>query len=222
MAVSGAAVPRLRQTWETLAVDARSIFATPLWAETWWLHLGPSGDMPLPIAVRDADANLAALVPLYLVAAQTRACAATDRPWAGRSARSYLRCRPRARRRPDPAPSARQPGLGHLRRGNAPCRPYLGNAFSVQLAERTGSPAIPLAGRSWDDVLADMSSNARQQARRRERTPPFLRRQVQVGNRSTAPRRRLSGVVQAASPTLGRWHDRLRRQRRSVPPSLFS
>jgi len=168
-AASGAVVPHLRQAWERLAFDTGSIFATPAWAETWWRHLGPSGEMPLPVAVRDTQASLVALVPLYAwrrhpvrvvrlighgpgdLLGPIRASGQTT------SAAVLMRL------------ALDMVGwdvfIGDMLHGGV----AWDRAFDIEEARPTGSPVIAIEGQGWDDILAGMSSNARQQVRRRER-----------------------------------------------------
>ena len=63
VAAPSTTVPDLREAWEKLALRGKSIFGTPTWIETWWQHLGASGDLPQPVADRDERAELVALVP---------------------------------------------------------------------------------------------------------------------------------------------------------------
>lgn len=156
--------------WDALAERAGNVFATPAWTTAWWRHFG-AGRPLLSFAARDADGRLAALLPLYLAA---------RRPV--RIAR-FLGHGPGDQLGPVCAPGDRPAAADALRRALA----EPGVDWDVLLAERLPgdegwtellgatplrrepSPVLLTEGRTWDEYLADRSSNFRQQVRRAER-----------------------------------------------------
>ena len=54
----------IHASWDELAVDVRSPFGAPAWAQAWWRHLAPSGAHLAVVAVHAGD-DLVGLAPLY-------------------------------------------------------------------------------------------------------------------------------------------------------------
>jgi CelD/BcsL family acetyltransferase involved in cellulose biosynthesis len=156
--------------WRSLAARSRNLFATPEWAATWWRHFG-DGRRLLLTACRDADGRIVAILPLYL----TR-----DRPvrivrFLGHGAGDEL----------GPVCDVNQPQLGAavlrraLRERLWGWDVFLGERMSGSSPwsalldgdpiRREANPVLYTGGRSWDDFLAEQSSNFREQMRRRER-----------------------------------------------------
>jgi CelD/BcsL family acetyltransferase involved in cellulose biosynthesis len=166
---SGAAVPDLQGTWDRLALETRSVFATPVWAETWWRHLGPAAPMPLPVAVRDAASSVVALVPVYTYRRRPVRVVRLVGHGPGDLLGPVS----------DPEHVAAAPILLRRALDMVGWDVFVGDVLSggadweseleIRLARPTGSPVLPLRGIAWEDVLGGMSSNARQQVRRRER-----------------------------------------------------
>jgi CelD/BcsL family acetyltransferase involved in cellulose biosynthesis len=159
----------LQDDWRRLAEQAGNVFTTWEWASTWWKHFGR--DRPLLLAAgRAPGGRLAAILPLHL---------ATTAPlrivrFIGYGPADQLGpvCSP-----PDQAASARL--LRHAL-SQAPWRWDV--FFAEELAaeegwslmlegkvlKQTENPVLHFSG-GWDELLAQLSSNAREQVRRRER-----------------------------------------------------
>jgi CelD/BcsL family acetyltransferase involved in cellulose biosynthesis len=164
-------------TWDKLAHDARCIFATPLWATTWWKHLGPSGAMPWPVAVFDLRGDLVALVPMYTW--KTRPLRVQRLIGHGPGDQLGPICVPGMTRSVSQLMRTAldfvgwDVFVGERLSGSEDWE----SALRLDEVSPTGSPVLPLDGRSWEEILAGMSTNARQQVRRRERS---LRRSFDV------------------------------------------
>ena len=161
----------VRESLPTLAaarpgwVGAATPFSTWEWAAAWWAHLAGEGELRLQ-RVRAADGRPAGLLPLY---AQRRGpvtllrfvghgpagelgpvCAPEDRPLLAAALRE--------------AAAAAGPRTLLLAERLAPDAGLAGGVLRQE-----SSPALPIAGRTWDEWLASRSSNFRSQARRMER-----------------------------------------------------
>lgn len=168
-AAPAAAVPCLREKWDELALRGTSIFSTPTWLETWWRYLGGDGELPAPVAVRDESSELVALVPVYAWRQMPLrmfrflghgpadllgpVCSVADLP----RAPTFLRC------------ALDFLGWDLFVGDLLPGALDWSSVFEIERQEPTGSPSLHFAGASWDEVLAGMSANARQQVKRRER-----------------------------------------------------
>jgi CelD/BcsL family acetyltransferase involved in cellulose biosynthesis len=151
-----------RAQWTGLGRQARSVFATFEWAETWWRHFG-NGE-PRVRVVPDV-----AVLPLYV----------------GRSGPfrllRFIGHGPADELGPVCAPEAlgeaviglreavRDEGfhlfLGEALPGHAPWSDLLGG----RQVERQSSPVLTMRGRSWDELQAEWSRNLREQVGRFER-----------------------------------------------------
>jgi CelD/BcsL family acetyltransferase involved in cellulose biosynthesis len=156
--------------WVELAKQSGSVFATQEWISIWWRHFG-RGRPLFVTACRAREGRLVAILPLYLW---------TDHPlrvvrFLGHGAGDELG--------PICAPSDRSAAASALRESlaNAPWRwdVFLGEHLPAdarwnailggRLLRRHGSPVLRFRASSWDAFLGSLSSNHRQQLRRRER-----------------------------------------------------
>jgi len=173
---------RLRGEWNELLAASRAdtLFLTPEWLLTWWRHLG-GGLEPALLAVRRGG-RLAALAPLAVGRGRSR-------PWppalrflgTGEVGSDYLDVVVRAGAEPEALAAL----ADHLDRERRPVElaqlPRVGSAAALLagMLERRGwralervtgvCPWIDLAGRSWDDYLAELGSSHRANFRRRLR-----------------------------------------------------
>jgi CelD/BcsL family acetyltransferase involved in cellulose biosynthesis len=157
----------LRDVWAARAQESRNIFSSWEWASTWW-NLYGAQRRPLIVVCRGADAETAALLPLYLW---------TERPF--RVAR-FIGHGPADQLGPVCGPAANPTAAEALRRVAVQAR--LDLALAELLPGRHGwphllgvkpllieaSPTLSLEG-GWDAYLSGRSANFRQQVRRRER-----------------------------------------------------
>jgi len=160
----------LRDEWSALADRSGNVFATPEWAEAWLPHFAPGAALRL-LACHDASGALRAVWPLYLEARGPirvvrllghgpadelgPACAPEDRVAAGEALRGALR----GRRLGAQALLAERLGA------TTPWPALLGG----RVLHREASPVLPVAGRTWEEFLAEQSRNFREQAGRRRR-----------------------------------------------------
>jgi CelD/BcsL family acetyltransferase involved in cellulose biosynthesis len=157
-----------RDAWRGLALESRNIFATWEWAETWWRHFGRGRSLHLT-ACRAADGSLLAILPLY--------------SWRTRPLHilRFLGHGPGDQLGPiaaaDDLESAKLALRQQLERSRWDI--FLGEhlpgdqdwpaALDAKPVAHTGAPVLRFAGRTWDEVLRERSSNFRQQVGRRER-----------------------------------------------------
>lgn len=158
----------IRAEWEALAERSGNVFATPEWHEIWWKHFGAERTRRIAV-LREPEGTLVGLVPLY---------SARSRPlhivrFVGHGAGDQLG--------PVVAPADRARVAAEL--------PSVLSSFrwTVLLAEqlagdegwadalggtrlrREGNVVVPLAGRTWDELFAGLSSNLRPKLRRGRR-----------------------------------------------------
>jgi CelD/BcsL family acetyltransferase involved in cellulose biosynthesis len=158
----------LREDWTRLADAADHPFLTWEWGSGWWRHLG--ADLELYAFVcRDAGGETVAILPLY-----------AGRRGPFRVARFFGEGDLRG---PVCGPDGRAAAATGMREAVRPGEGRCGLLVAERLpggqgwAELLGGrrlathpdPVLPLAGVSWDDLLASRSRNFRQQVRRRER-----------------------------------------------------
>ena len=153
-----------RTKWAQLATASANVFSTAEWTDIWWRHFGAGMALELASA-RTASGDTVAVLPLVR---ERRGPIAIVR-FAGHGVADELG--------PVCAPADREAGTVALARVGG----------DVLIAERLRSdwPRVPLHGRvvhedespvislaehgTWDDYLAERSSNFRQQVRRRAR-----------------------------------------------------
>jgi CelD/BcsL family acetyltransferase involved in cellulose biosynthesis len=153
----------LRDAWIRLAESGTNIFATWEWNELWWRHYGGGRDLRVGLVRRGGDVE--AIVPLFV--------------WSGRPLR-VLRL----------VGHGHGDRLGAICAGDEPetAAPALRGALSAvphdlfvgdwltgdgdwagalkgRVLRTTGYPVLPLAGRSWEDVLAGTSARFRKSVR---------------------------------------------------------
>jgi CelD/BcsL family acetyltransferase involved in cellulose biosynthesis len=157
----------LKEEWSTLALGARSVFATWEWASTWWRHRG-AGRPLLLRACRSVDGHLRVVLPLYL--------------WHARPLRivRFVGHDQGDELGPIHAPEELQRAADALTDELTRLRPdvFLGEQLpgsenwpSLLGGRRwrlESSPVLHCAG-GWDAFLAARSSNFREQLSRRER-----------------------------------------------------
>ncbi len=158
----------LEDEWKALAERADHPFATWEWNEGAWRHLG-RGDL-YSFACRDEDGRLAAVLPMYVA---RRIGTARIARFIGPGDLRGPVCAPEGRAR---AGEAMRAAVGP---GRDRCQVLLaerlpgGSGWDAALGGRPLAthvdPVLPLAGETWDGLLAARSRNFRQQVRRRER-----------------------------------------------------
>lgn len=157
-----------REAWRKLALRSGNIFATWEWAETWWRHFGRGRPLHLT-AARAADGRVLAILPLY--------------SWRTRPLHvlRFLGHGPGDQLGPiaggDDLPSAKLALRRQLESSHWDI--FLGEhlpgdqdwptALDANPVSHTGAPVLRFAGRTWDEILKERSSNFRQQVGRRER-----------------------------------------------------
>lgn len=157
-----------RDAWRGLALESGNVFATWEWAETWWRHFGRGRSLQLT-AGRAADGSLLVILPLY--------------SWRTRPLHilRFLGHGPGDQLGPiagaDDLPSAKLALSRQLESSRWDI--FLGDhlpgdqgwpaALDAQTVAHTGAPVLRFAGRTWDEILRERSSNFRQQVGRRER-----------------------------------------------------
>lgn len=181
-----------RSGWDDLAHASGRIFATPEWLGTWWQHFG-GGKRPVVHRSRDPDGRLVAILPLYL--------------WASFPFRvlRFAGHGPSDELGPICAPADRPLALASLVRllDSERVDAFVGedlasgngwrDALGAQLLRQRPSPVLDIGGRSWDDFLASLRRETRQQVRAGERR--LLRRGLNF--RLTGSSRELSGDMDA-------------------------
>jgi CelD/BcsL family acetyltransferase involved in cellulose biosynthesis len=161
----------LREDWVRLAKNGANIFATWEWNELWWRHYGRGRELRVGVARRDGEVE--ALVPLFV--------------WSERPLRLLRLLGHGHGDRLGPIHDSDEPEqAARALRGALSAVPHdlfvgdwlAGNgewarALSGRVLRTTGYPILPLAGRSWDELLADTSArfrkNVRQSRNRLER-----------------------------------------------------
>jgi CelD/BcsL family acetyltransferase involved in cellulose biosynthesis len=168
--LSWSSVDELRSEWAPLAELTGNIFATWDWIAAWLEHLGPRRELRIA-ACRRPDGSLAAIVALYL-----------DRRGPLRVLR-FIGSGPSDALGPicDPAAAGlsgqalsqalRAAGTGWdvLLAERLPGDIQWERALGARLLLREDFPVLRFRGRTWEEVLAERSSNFREQVRRRER-----------------------------------------------------
>ncbi|MGD9695176.1 MAG: GNAT family N-acetyltransferase [Thermoleophilia bacterium] len=184
--MTGAAVIRdeaglapLIDAWDDLATRRRQPYSAPAWMLAWWRHLAPRDSRLAVVAVRDAGGDLVGLAPWYQM-----------RGPGGLSLARLLgtghRVEPLAAPgREDEVAAAVAAALGGLERGprvllldrvDARSRwpdllaGAMGPRATVRRERRVPAPTLATRGRSYEQWLAERSSNFRgQRARARRR-----------------------------------------------------
>ena len=159
----------LEEEWKALADSADHPFATWEWNEGSWRHLGEGGEL-YAFACRDQRGRLAAVLPMYVARRLGTAriarfigrgdlrgpvCAPADRGLAGEAMRGAI-----------------GPGRGAARccsPSGFPAAPAGTRPSAAACWRPSADPVLPLAGETWEGLLASRSRNFRQQVRRRER-----------------------------------------------------
>jgi CelD/BcsL family acetyltransferase involved in cellulose biosynthesis len=158
------------EEWSELAERSRNIFATREWMSIWWRHFG--ADHPLFVtACRSREGGLVAILPLYRWSTGPLRvlrflghgagdelgpiCAPADRPAAAVALRASL----------SRAPWRWDVFLGE----NLPADACWSAVLGGKLLRRHGSPVLRFKTSNWEEFLGSLSSNLRQQVRRRER-----------------------------------------------------
>jgi CelD/BcsL family acetyltransferase involved in cellulose biosynthesis len=158
----------LRADWPALATASKNVFATWEWISTWWRHFGAGRTLAIT-ACRDSDGALRAIVPCYV--------------WKSGPLRilRFLGHRGGGQLGPICAPDDRALAAEALRATLASVRHdlFLGEnlsphdawtaAVGARVQQRFPSPLLRLDFDDWDAYLASLSSNFRQQLRRKER-----------------------------------------------------
>jgi CelD/BcsL family acetyltransferase involved in cellulose biosynthesis len=156
--------------WDELAGATGNVFATWEWAAAWRRHLQPRSELTV-VLVRRPDGSPRVLLPLYAAARRPARvlrfigagpadelgplCALEDRPLASELLRGHAR-------------QALPPG-GLLLAERLWRTHGIGRHLGGVTVNRSSSPVIPIAGRSFEDYLLTRSRNFRSQARRHER-----------------------------------------------------
>lgn len=178
-----------RALWYPLAERAGHPFATWEWADAWWRHLG-SGGVPATFACARGDGEPFAILALSV----ERRMGVRLARFAGHGPADLLG--------PVCDPADATDAAAALRRAleqvRPACRALLAEQVPAELGYREAlggtpisgqvCPSIAVGGRSWDEYLAQRSSNFRQQARRR---PRKLAREHEVEYRLTVDPDRL-------------------------------
>ena len=155
-------------SWPALA--NRNPFLTPEWLTAWWTAFGPPGRAASAVRCETADGRLVTRRPAVPVATTAGADSAVHRAWAQRPRRT----RGRGRR-----PARAADGLtAYLTATRArwdlfigeqiPATSSLTGRLGGTVVRREGGPTLEIRG-TLDDYLASLSTNLRQQIRRRER-----------------------------------------------------
>jgi CelD/BcsL family acetyltransferase involved in cellulose biosynthesis len=154
-----------------LAKNGANIFATWEWNELWWRHYGRGRELQVGVAGRDGEVE--ALVPLFVWSERPLRvlrllghghgdrlgpiCDSDEQARAARALRGALSAVPH------------DLFIGDWMAGNEDWA----RALSGRVLRTTGYPILPLAGRSWDELLVDTSArfrkNVRQSRNRLER-----------------------------------------------------
>ena len=158
---------QLEDDWTRLAEAAGHPFAAWEWSSGWWRRFGDHNDLRA-YACRDAEGAVVAILPLRASRlGPLRAlrligdgdlrgpiCAPAERPAAADGLWDVLS----------------QPGNPRLLLADRlPGGEGWGERLGGRLLRTHPDPVLPLAGASWEELLASRSRNFRQQVRRRER-----------------------------------------------------
>jgi len=159
----------VREVWPTVASGARNLFATWEWISTWWRHFG-SGRPLLGAVAQSRSGKPAVILPLYLSArrplAILRFLGHGPGDWLGPI---------HAPEDAELAAAALRATLAGLPRWDMLLAEHVrsdhgwSQRIGGSVVRREGFPILPFQGRSWDTLLAQLSSNFREQVRRRER-----------------------------------------------------
>jgi CelD/BcsL family acetyltransferase involved in cellulose biosynthesis len=159
----------VREIWPTLADRSQNLFATWEWISTWWRHFGLNRPLVGAVAHRPGG-EPAAILPMYVAFRRPVLVLRflghgpsdwlgpiyghADRDIAAAALHETLDC---------------VPGLDVVLAENVPA----GSAWSSELGgtvlRRESFPILRFEGRTWQGVLAQRSSNFREQVRRKER-----------------------------------------------------
>jgi CelD/BcsL family acetyltransferase involved in cellulose biosynthesis len=148
----------LEEDWRSLAERGRNMFGTWEWAETWWRHFGGHGEL----RVKHEQGSF--LLPLYVerqgpfkllrFIGHGHADEVGPVGDPGRAAAAFA--------------DVFAEGGFHLFLGDE-LAPGWAVQLGARIVERTSSPVVSLEAPSWDDFLAERSSNFRGQVRSAER-----------------------------------------------------
>lgn len=159
-----------REDWTRLAEETGSPFSTWEWAEAWWRHMSPGGDLVLR-ACRDADGRTVAILPLYV---RRRGPLRVLR-FVGHGPADQLApiCAPADRERTAAAlRRALDEGLGGWNTAvleRLPGEHGWPSLLGVAPARTEPSPILEADEMDFDSWLRSRSKNFREQVRRRER-----------------------------------------------------
>ena len=156
----------VREDWSRLAEPAGHPFATWEWNECWWRHMG-SGRRLYTFACRDADDQVAGVLPMYVAATrpvrvarflgfadlQSPVCAAADRP---RVAAALI------------GATGRPHACRVLFAERMPADQGWGELLGGTLVRTDSTPVLPIGGRTWDEFLATKKRKFRGNLRRAE------------------------------------------------------
>jgi CelD/BcsL family acetyltransferase involved in cellulose biosynthesis len=154
-----------------LAMASRNPFLTPEWLTAWWEAFGPPGQAASVVRCEAADGRLVTVLPVYL--------------WRRRPVRilRFIGHGPSDLLMPPVAPSAVAADAADALRAylaasraqwdlfigeQIPATAPLAGCLGATVVRREGSPSLDVRG-TWDDYLASLSANLRQQIRRRGR-----------------------------------------------------
>jgi CelD/BcsL family acetyltransferase involved in cellulose biosynthesis len=153
----------LRDDWARLAANATNVFATLEWNELWWRHYGRGRELRL--AAWSRDGRVEAIVPLFVWSERPvrilrllghghgdrlgPICEEGDDATAGAALRGAL------------AAIRHDLFFGDWLDGE----PGWSRALEGRVLRTTGYPIVPLAGRSWEELLAGASARLRKNIR---------------------------------------------------------
>ena len=159
-----------REDWTRLAAEMGSPFSTWEWADSWWRHMSPGGELVLR-ACRDPEGRTVAILPLYVrrrgplrvvrfvgngpADQLAPVCAPADRPRAAAALRSALDNR------------IGRWNLAVLER--LPGEQDWPSLLGMPVTRSEPSPVLEADGMDFDAWLASKSKNFRDQVRGRER-----------------------------------------------------
>lgn len=157
----------LESVWRGLAERSSNLFSTWEWATAWWRHYGAGRPLLLTVC-RDDAGEAVAILPLYLAfrrpirvarmvghgpSDQLGPVGAGGEPGVAAAL----------------AGSGRQLGWDVLLAERLPGATGQAQALGGQPIAHESSPTIAIEGLTWDEYLAQRSSNFRSQVRRKER-----------------------------------------------------
>lgn len=172
-----------REDWTRLAAEMGSPFSTWEWADAWWRHMSPGGELALR-ACRDAGGRTVAILPLYV---RRRGPLRVVR---------FVGHGPADQLEPICAPADRERAAAALRRAldervgrwnvavleRLPGEHDWPALLGAAAARTEPSPVLEARGMDFDAWLRSRSKNFREQVRRRERK---LARSHELGYRLT-------------------------------------